>query len=222
MPRIEMRTRLKGLPTCEASPLGMARSGRPLVAVGSEGTAHTVGGGIVDEKCRVLANVYDMVRPEKGGIHPREAANHHAEAVVPLIRKAVDIAGIELQDLNLVAFSRGPGLGPCLRTVATAARALSLALDLPIIGVNHCVAHLEIGRGVTASRDPVLLQVRGGNQQVIAFARGRYRVFGETLDLGIGNMLDKYARECGLPFPGGPILEKLARDGKTLLPLPYR
>jgi len=193
----------------------------PLLALGIEGTAHTVGVGIVDEKCRVLANVYDMVRPEKGGIHPREAANHHAEAVVPLIRKAVDIAGIELQDLDLVAFSRGPGLGPCLRTVATAARALSLALDIPIIGVNHCVAHLEIGRGVTAARDPVLLYVSGGNTQVIAFARGRYRVFGETLDIGIGNMLDKYARECGLPFPGGPILEQLARDGKTLLPLPY-
>jgi len=199
----------------------MAPSGMPLLALGIEGTAHTVGVGIVDEKCRVLANVYDMVRPEKGGIHPREAANHHAEAVVPLIRKAADIAGIELQDLDLVAFSRGPGLGPCLRTVATAARALSLALDIPILGVNHCVAHLEIGRGVTAAKDPVLLYVSGGNTQVIAFARGRYRVFGETLDIGIGNMLDKYARECGLPFPGGPILEKLARDGKTLLPLPY-
>ena len=193
----------------------------PLLALGIEGTAHTVGVGIVDEKCRVLANVYDMVRPEKGGIHPREAANHHADAVVPLIRKAADVAGMDLGDLDLVAFSQGPGLGPCLRTVATAARALAVALDRPIVGVNHCVAHLEIGRGVTAAKDPVLLYVSGGNTQVIAFARGRYRVFGETLDIGIGNMLDKFARECGLPFPGGPILEKLARDGRTLLPLPY-
>src|SRR5437667_17996 len=115
----------------------------------------------------------------------------------------------------------GLGRGPCLRTVATAARALAVALDCPIVGVNHCVAHLEIGRGVTAAKDPVLLYVSGGNTQVIAFARGRYRVFGETLDIGIGNMLDKFSRECGLPFPGGPILEKLARDGRTLLPLPY-
>src|SRR5881296_841163 len=173
-------------------------------ALGIEGTAHTVGVGIVDEQCRVLANVYDMVKPEKGGIHPREAANHHAEMVVPLIRKAADIAGIDLQDLDLVAFSQGPGLGPCLRTVATAARALALSLDIPILGVNHCVAHLEIGRGVTEAKDPVLLYVSGGNTQVIAFARGRYRVFGETLDIGVGN-----------------ILEKLARDGKTLLSLPY-
>ena len=192
-----------------------------MLALGIEGTAHTVGVGIVDEGCRVLANVYDMVRPEKGGIHPREAANHHAEAVVPLIRKAAGLAGIDLADLDLVAFSQGPGLGPCLRTVATAARALALALGRPIVGVNHCVAHLEIGRGVTGAEDPVLLYVSGGNTQVIAFARGRYRVFGETLDIGVGNMLDKFARECGLAFPGGPLLEALARDGRTLLPLPY-
>ena len=190
-------------------------------ALGIEGTAHTVGIGIVDDACRILANVYDMVKPEKGGIHPREAANHHAEMVVPLIRKAVDVAGLDLSDVDLVAFSQGPGLGPCLRTVATAARALSLALEVPILGVNHCVAHLEIGRGVTAAKDPVLLYVSGGNTQVIAFARGRYRVFGETLDIGVGNLLDKFAREAGLPFPGGPILEKLAREGRTLLPLPY-
>jgi len=201
--------------------LSPSRHGRAVLAIGIEGTAHTVGLGIVDGACHVLANVYDMVKPEKGGIHPREAANHHAEMVVPLIRKAADIAGIDLQDLDLVAFSQGPGLGPCLRTVATAARALALSLDIPILGVNHCVAHLEIGRGVTEAKDPVLLYVSGGNTQVIAFARGRYRVFGETLDIGVGNMLDKFARECGLPFPGGPILEKLARDGKRLLSLPY-
>jgi len=192
-----------------------------MLALGIEGTAHTVGVGIVDEKCRILANVYDMLRPEKGGIHPREAANHHAELVAPLIVKAADLAGIPLHDIDLVAFSRGPGLGPCLRTVATAARALALSLDVPILGVNHCVAHLEIGRGTTEARDPVLLYVSGGNTQVIAFARGRYRVFGETLDIGVGNLLDKFARECGLAFPGGPILEQLARDGTQLLPLPY-
>ncbi len=192
-----------------------------MLALGIEGTAHTVGVGIVDEHCRILANVYEMLRPEKGGIHPREAANHHAELVVPLIAKAAEAAGVELHDLGLIAFSQGPGLGPCLRTVATAARALALSLDLPILGVNHCVAHLEIGRGVTDAKDPVLLYVSGGNTQVIAFARGRYRVFGETLDIGIGNLLDKFARECGLAFPGGPILERLALQGSRLLPLPY-
>src|SRR3989449_2726030 len=194
---------------------------RRMLALGIEGTAHTVGVGIVDEQCRVLANVYDMVRPEKGGIHPREAANHPAERVVPLIRKAVAVAGVPLSEVDVVAFSQGPGLGPCLRTVATAARALALSLDVPIVGVNHCVAHLEIGRAVNGCKDPVLLYVSGGNTQVIAFSRGRYRVFGETLDIGIGNMLDKFAREAGLGFPGGPVLERAAKGSSTFLPLPY-
>ena len=192
-----------------------------MLCLGIEGTAHTVGVGIVDESAKILANVYEMVRPEKGGIHPREAANHHAERVVPLIRKAADVAGLDLKEVDVVAFSQGPGLGPCLRTVATAARALALSIDAPIVGVNHCVAHLEIGRAISGCKDPVLLYVSGGNTQVIAFARGRYRVFGETLDIGIGNMLDKFAREAGYGFPGGPILEQAAKDGGKLLPLPY-
>ncbi len=192
-----------------------------MLSLGIEGTAHTVGVGIVDGSAKLLANVYEMLRPEKGGIHPREAANHHAERVVPLIRKAADVAGVGLRDVDVVAFSQGPGLGPCLRTVATAARALALSLGVPIVGVNHCVAHLEIGRAVNGCQDPVLLYVSGGNTQVIGFARGRYRVFGETLDIGIGNMLDKFAREAGHGFPGGPVLERAARDSSTLLPLPY-
>ncbi|MEK6911830.1 MAG: bifunctional N(6)-L-threonylcarbamoyladenine synthase/serine/threonine protein kinase, partial [Candidatus Thermoplasmatota archaeon] len=130
-------------------------------------------------------------------------------------------ASLKAGELDVIAFSQGPGLGPCLRTVATAARALALSLDVPIVGVNHCVAHLEIGRAVTTCEDPVLLYVSGGNTQVIAFSRGRYRVFGETLDIGIGNMLDKFARETGYGFPGGPILERAAQEGTKFVPLPY-
>ncbi len=192
-----------------------------MIALGIEGTAHTVGVGIVDENAKVLANEYKMYRPEQGGIHPREAANHHAENVVPLISKAVQTAGVSLKDVDLVTFSQGPGLGPCLRTVATAARALSLRLKVPIIGVNHCIAHLEIGRAKTPAKDPVLLYASGGNTQVIAFANGRYRIFGETLDIGIGNMLDKLGREIGLGYYAGPKIEKAAKEGKKLLDLPY-
>ncbi|HDO19836.1 MAG TPA: bifunctional N(6)-L-threonylcarbamoyladenine synthase/serine/threonine protein kinase [Thermoplasmatales archaeon] len=195
-----------------------------MISLGIEGTAHTIGVGIVEdrnEKCRVLANVIKMYHPEKGGIHPREAANHHAIHIAPLIKDAISKAGIDVKDIDVVSFSKGPGLGPCLRTAATAARALSLSLNKPIIGVNHCVAHLEIGRGTTGCKDPVLLYVSGGNTQVIAFARGRYRVFGETLDIGIGNFLDKLGRYMNLPFPSGPIIEKLALEGKNYLELPY-
>jgi len=175
----------------------------------------------VDEKGNVLANEIKMYKPEQGGIHPREAANHHAEHVVPMIAKAVQTAGIHLKDVALVTFSQGPGLGPCLRTVATAARGLSIRLNVPIVGVNHCIAHLEIGRIKTPARDPVLLYASGGNTQVIAFANGRYRIFGETLDIGIGNMLDKLGREIGLGYYAGPKIEKEAKEGNKLLDIPY-
>ncbi len=192
-----------------------------MICLGIEGTAHTIGIGIVDHDCRVLANVAKMIDGSKGGIHPREAANHHAENAVPLMQEAIAKASVRFDDIGLVAFSQGPGLGPCLRTAATAARALSLSLGVDLVGVNHCVAHLEIGRKVTGCRDPTLLYASGGNTQVIAFSGGRYRVFGETLDVGIGNMIDKFGRSVGLPFPSGPQLEKLAREGKELIDLPY-
>lgn len=192
-----------------------------MLCLGIEGTAHTVGVGIVDENCRIYSNLEDMYEPLEGGIHPREAANHHAECLIHLLNKSLEDAKKGFDEIDLVAFSQGPGLGPCLRTVATAARSLSLSLGIPIMGVNHCIAHLEIGRKTTGCEDPVLLYLSGGNTQIIAYSEKRYRVFGETLDIGIGNLLDKFGREVGLQFPSGPAIEKLARKGKKLLTLPY-
>ena len=192
-----------------------------MYCLGIEGTAHTVGVGIVDQNGNVLANEMEMYRPVEGGIHPREAANHHAERLVPLVHLAIERSGLSFKDIDLVCFSKGPGLGPCLRTVATGARALSLSLGVPIMGVNHCISHLEIGRIKTLAQDPVLLYASGGNTQVIAFANGRYRIFGETLDIGIGNMLDKLGREIGLGYYAGPKIEKAAAQGSKLLDLPY-
>lgn len=192
-----------------------------MITLGIEGTAHTLGVGIADSEDKVLANVLDMYRPPEGGLHPREAANHHADVVTSLILKALEEAQISMKDIDLVSFSKGPGLGPCLRVAATAARALSVRLKKPIIGVNHCIAHIEIGRAMTGCHDPALLYASGGNTQIIAFNNGKYRIFGETLDVGIGNMFDKLGRELGLGFYAGPTLEKLAKDGDKLLDLPY-
>ena len=192
-----------------------------MITLGIEGTAHTLGVGIVDSERKVLANVLDMYRPPEGGLHPREAANHHADVVSPLILKALEEANVSMKEIDVISFSKGPGLGPCLRVAATAARSLSLLLEKPIIGVNHCVAHVEIGRATTGCTDPALLYASGGNTQVIAFANGKYRIFGETLDVGIGNMLDKLGRELGLGYYAGPTIEKLAKEGDKLLELPY-
>lgn len=191
-----------------------------MLCLGIEGTAHTIGIGIVDSNCNILTNVSKMFKPKEGGIHPREAANYHAQQLPSLIKEAISKSNLDFSDIDLIAFSQGPGLGPCLRTTATAARALSLTLNIPIVGVNHCIAHLEIGRATTNCTDPVLLYVSGGNTQVIAFVNGKYRVFGETLDIGIGNMLDKFGRFANMKFPSGPTIEKLAKDGDYIT-LPY-
>jgi N6-L-threonylcarbamoyladenine synthase/protein kinase Bud32 len=191
-----------------------------VIVLGIEGTAHTVGCGILDGK-RILSSVSSTYSPPRGGIHPREAAVHHAEKIVPVIQESLGKAGISIEDVDLIAFSMGPGLGPCLRVAATAARALALRHRIPLLGVNHPLGHIEIGRMLSGADDPVMLYVSGGNTQVIAHMQGRYRVFGETVDIGLGNMLDKIARDFGYPFPGGPKIESLAASGHKLLDLPY-
>jgi N6-L-threonylcarbamoyladenine synthase/protein kinase Bud32 len=192
-----------------------------MICLGIESTAHTFGAGIVDSKGNVLSNARDtfLAKPGKG-IVPREAANHHADVCAAVIKKALEEAKLKLSDIDLIAFAQGPGLPPCLRVGAVAARTLSLKLNKPLIGVNHAVAHIEIGKLTTGAKDPVILYVSGGNTQVLAFAGGRYRVFGETLDIPIGNALDQFAREAGLGNPGGKCVEETARNGRYV-ELPY-
>jgi len=190
-----------------------------MLCLGIEGTAEKLGAGVVSSEGTILANLVKPHRP-RNGIHPREAAEHHAENLPALIKKALEESGASMKDIGLVAFSQGPGLGPCLRVAAVAARSIAVSRDIPIIGVNHCIAHLEIGRLTTPAMDPVMLYVSGGNTQVIAYEGGRYRIFGETLDIALGNCLDQFARKTGLGFPGGPVVEKLAERG-GYIPLPY-
>jgi universal protein Kae1 len=192
-----------------------------MVVLGIESTAHTASVGIVSERAEVLGLASDMYRPAQGGIHPREAANHHVEVLPQLVLQAIERAHVRPSEVDAVAFAQGPGLGPCLRAGATVARMLSLAWDRPLVPVNHCVAHVEIARVLSGLDDPLLLYASGGNTQVISYARGRYRVLGETLDIGVGNFLDKLWIELGGTFPGGPALELEARNGRELLPLPY-
>lgn len=203
----------------------MKRCNSTKICLGIEATADDFGVGLLDFEGNVLANVNSTFIPETGGIHPREAARHHAKNAGRIISKAFQTAEIEPQDIAVVAFSQGPGLGPCLRTGATAARALASYLNIPLVGVNHCVAHIEIGKLVTGFTDPITLYVSGGNTIVTAFDAGRYRIFGETLDIALGNCLDVFAREAGLRqqegMPLGAVVENLAKKGEVLVDLPY-
>ncbi|MEK6856289.1 MAG: KEOPS complex N(6)-L-threonylcarbamoyladenine synthase Kae1 [Nanoarchaeota archaeon] len=186
--------------------------------LGIESTAHTFGVGIV-HKGKVLANVKEMYRPDFGGIIPIKSAEHHKNVAQKIYRDALNRAGISEKEIEVIAFSNAPGLAPCLLAGMNFARDKAKELNLNLIEVNHCIAHLEIGRNEGA-KDPVLLYCSGANTQIIAFASGKYRVFGETLDTGIGNFIDKFARELNISFPGGPEIEKLAKTG-NYIELPY-
>ena len=180
------------------------------LVLGIESTAHTLSFGLVGIDGSLYSSSSSIFLPDEGGIHPREAADHHSKVASKLLQDITDSHSISWDSIDAIAFSQGPGLGPCLRVGASVARALSNKLSIPLIGVNHCIAHIEIGKNQTGCIDPVLLYVSGANTQVIARADSRYRVLGETLDIGIGNMLDKFARVHGIPFPGGPKIESLA------------
>ena len=159
----------------------------------------------------------DAYQPESGGLHPREAAEHMGEAIPEVIETVLDDAE---GPIDAVAFSRGPGLGPCLRIVGTAARALAGTLEVPLVGVNHMLAHLEIGRHGSGFDSPVCLNASGANAHLLGYHGGRYRVLGETMDTGVGNALDKFTRHVGWSHTGGPKVERAAEDGEYV-DLPY-
>jgi N6-L-threonylcarbamoyladenine synthase len=189
------------------------------IIVGIESTAHTFGIGIVNNG-KILANVKDTYTTEIGGIIPTNAAKHHAEISEKIYCEALNIAKITEDKIDAIAFSQGPGLSPCLLEGIKFAKKLSKRLNKPIIPVHHCIAHLEIGK-ITKAKDPLMLYVSGANTQIIAYSTGKYRIFGETLDLGVGNFIDTFAREIGIGFPGGPKIQELAKSGKNYIELPY-
>jgi len=198
-----------------------------------------------DERVEIYTDAYE---PDSGGIHPREAAEHMHETIPEVVAKARETArewaeesgGVdadphdgdarqpsdddrrsrEASPIDAVAFSRGPGLGPCLRIVGTAARATAQRFGVPLVGVNHMVAHLEIGRHRSGFDSPVCLNASGANAHILGYRNGRYRVLGETMDTGVGNAIDKFTRHLGWSHPGGPKVEQRARDG-AFVDLPY-
>lgn len=191
-----------------------------MYCLGIESTAHTFGIAVMKDK-QVLSNCRSVYSTKKGGMIPGEVANHHVDVCDKVLKEALEKAKIKIKEIDLIAYSQSPGLGHALKIGAMVARTLAILHKKPLIGVNHCIAHLEIGDLMTGAKDPVLLYASGANTQVIAFEGGKYRIFGETLDMGVGNFIDSFAREAGMGFPGGPKIEELAKKGKKLIELPY-
>jgi len=202
-----------------------------MFCLGIESTAHTFGVSIVESdigkkeyakaSCNILSNEKKSYSTTSGGMIPRELAQHHYDHATQTLASALTKANLSLNDIDLVSFSQGPGIGNALRVGATFARQISVSTKKPLVGVNHCIAHIEIGRKLCGAKDPVMLYASGANTQIICYENEYYRVFGETLDVGIGNFLDSFGRKLGLGFPAGPKLSEMYYSGKELIELPY-
>ncbi|KAF8563790.1 hypothetical protein P879_11067 [Paragonimus westermani] len=193
------------------------------IVLGMEGSANKLGIGVVRDGV-VLANPrVTYITPAGEGFQPTETARHHQSQIVTLVARALNESNVRPEELDAIAYTKGPGMGAPLLVVAVVARTLSQLWNKPLVGVNHCIAHIEMGRLITGAISPIVLYVSGGNTQVIAFSAGRYRIFGETIDIALGNCLDRFARIVNLsndPSPGYNV-EKLARTGRKFFELPY-
>lgn len=196
-----------------------------MLCLGIESTAHTFSCAVLEKKNRktlIKSDVRKIYRPPEGeGIHPREASRHHIENSSSVLTQCLKEAKIDVTDLDIITYAAGPGLGPCLRVGAVVARSLSSFYNIPIFPVNHAIGHIELGKLLTGAKNPLVLLVSGGHTMLLAFVQGKWRVFGETLDITLGQLLDQFGRSLGFPSPCGKQIESLALESSKYVSLPY-
>ena len=184
-----------------------------MISLGLEGSANKLGVGIMRDG-EVLANLrHTYITPPGTGFLPGDTARHHRQHINGLLGEALKVARVTMADVACICYTMGPGMGSPLNSVAAVARTLALLWGKPLVPVNHCIGHIEMGRQVTGARDPVILYVSGGNTQVIAYSLQRYRIFGETIDMAVGNCFDRLARVLNIPNDPSPgfNIEQLAK-----------
>jgi len=196
-----------------------------MLGLGIESTAHTFSCAIIEKKGnkgKILSDIRKIYRPANGeGIHPREASRHHIENCSSVLSKSLTEAKITIKDLDIISYAAGPGLGPCLRVGAVVARSLASFYNIPIYPVNHAIGHIELGKLLTGSSNPLVLLVSGGHTMLLAFLDKQWRVFGETLDITLGQLLDQFGRSLGFASPCGKNIEELASTSSNYVTLPY-
>jgi N6-L-threonylcarbamoyladenine synthase len=196
-----------------------------MICLGVESTAHTFSCAVLNKNGKrgeILSDVRKIYGPPKGeGIHPREASRHHVENGSTVLVEALQKAKISVTDLDIISYAAGPGLGPCLRVGAVVSRALASYYKIPIFPVNHALGHIELGKMLTGAKNPLVLLVSGGHTMLLAFLGKKWRVFGETLDITLGQLLDQFGRSIGFASPCGKKIEDLAEKKSNYIPLPY-
>jgi len=193
-----------------------------MPVMGIESTAHTFGVGICENK-KILAN-QKIQYPIKGkGMIPGKMADFHANNAARVIRMALKEAKLSITDIDAIGYTKGPGMGPCLSIGQLAAKSLHQKYGIPLLPINHAMGHIEVTKQAFNLEDPLILYVSGGNSQILGLVGSpfrHYHVFGETFDIGVGNMIDSFAREAKLVPAWGSTVAKVAEGGKYF-ELPY-
>jgi N6-L-threonylcarbamoyladenine synthase len=191
-----------------------------VLVLGIETSCDETAVGIVEDRLTLRADVVASqvaLHARFGGVVPEVAARAHLEAMLPTVERALADAGARLTDLDAIAVTHGPGLAGALLVGVAAAKGLALAHDLPLIGVNHLRAHIEVAQLEHGALEGplVALVVSGGHTSILAREDdGTLRELGATVDDAAGEAFDKIARYLGLGFPGGPAIDRVAQEGR--------
>jgi len=195
--------------------------------LGVETSCDETAAAVVEDGRRILSNVIASqadLHARYGGVVPEVASRKHLESIVPVLEAALETARCRLADLDAIAVTHGPGLPGSLLVGLNAAKAIALACDLPLLGINHLEGHLYanwLGAGQEPAFPNLTLIVSGGHTDLVLMeGHGRYRPLGRTLDDAAGEAFDKVARLLGLGFPGGPAIERSAVGARPNLRLP--
>ncbi|KXZ18413.1 tRNA threonylcarbamoyl adenosine modification protein TsaD [Bacillus nakamurai] len=198
---------------------------KDIYILGIETSCDETAASVVKNGTEIISNVVaSQIESHKrfGGVVPEIASRHHVEQITLVVEEALLKAELGFSDLDAIAVTEGPGLVGALLIGVNAAKALSFAHQIPLVGVHHIAGHIYANRLITELQFPALaLVVSGGHTELVYMKEhGSFEVIGETLDDAAGEAYDKVARTMGLPYPGGPQIDKLAEDGTASIPLP--
>jgi N6-L-threonylcarbamoyladenine synthase len=188
-----------------------------MITLGIETSCDETACAVLRGRDKILSNIISSSLNQHkpfGGVVPEIASRHALEAIDLVYKESLNEADVKTSEIDLIAVTAGPGLIGSLFVGVSFAKALSFALEKPFIGINHIEAHLEanfIGKNKPA--DFIGVIVSGGHTSLVRYAKGRYQLMGETIDDAIGEAYDKVAKILGLGYPGGPVIDQLARSG---------
>lgn len=196
-----------------------------MIVFAIESSCDETAASVVKDQKEVLSNVVSSqidTHVQFGGVVPEVASRLHVENISVVIDQAIKESGLTWDDIDLISVTQGPGLIGCLHVGVQAAKTLAMLFDKPLVGVNHLAGHIYANKLDTTLQFPLLgLLVSGGNSELIYMKdENSFEILGETQDDAIGEAYDKVARVLNLGYPGGPKIDKLAKQGKPIYKLP--